>query len=148
MRGDRDHAVPLEEQVREAARDEARAEAAADHLDVPLDARVESEHLRGVEGEGFSFELDEEDLRAILSEEDFAVAGGAHHVGALAGGQLLDELHAAARALVLELHLALVGDHGAGGGDDFGCAGIEAAAQHSLGLKGPAVVGLDFLVFG
>ena len=84
---------------------------AIDLLDVPVDVGVEGEQVRAIHGDRLAGELQQLDLLGQVSQEDLAGAGDLHQLGALAGHRLLRHPLQAAGAGVLELHLALVGDH-------------------------------------
>jgi hypothetical protein len=55
--------------------------------------------------------VDDEDLVGVLGQEDVTAARDLHQGHALAGEGLLEHLGDAAAALVVEVDLALVGDH-------------------------------------
>ena len=84
---------------------------ALDLLDVPVDVGVEGEQVGAVDGDRLVVELQELDVLREVGEEDLALAGDLHQRGALAGDRLLRHPLEAARAGVLELDVALVGDH-------------------------------------
>ena len=75
-----------------------------------------------------------------VGEEDVAPAGQLHQRHALAGELALEPLADAAGAERLELHLALVGDHGAGAGHDLA---VELDLQHLGVLQRAARAGVD-----
>ena len=56
-------------------------------------------------------EVDQVDVLRLVGQEDLAAAGDLHQRGALAAHRLLEHPAQAARAGVLERHVALVGDH-------------------------------------
>jgi hypothetical protein len=84
------------------------------------------------------------DLGGEVGEEHVALAVAAHQRHALAGQGLLDEPADAARALVLEVDLALVGDHGALAGHHLA---VQGDPEHPWVLQGEGVVraGLEVL---
>ena len=139
MRGDRRHALPLDEQVEQAAGEDAGV---AHHADVVGQDRVEGQQGAGVDGDGVALELDEEDIMGRAGEEDLALAVDAHEVAALVGQGLLDHAAQAPGALVGEVDIALVGDHRPLSGDHLGA---HDHPEHFLGLEDPALGGLLLL---
>ena len=72
-------------------------------------------------------------------EEDLTLAGHAHEVASLPGHGLLEHAAEVLRALVGEVHGALVGNHGALSGEHLGA---QSDAKHLVRLERPALAGL------
>jgi hypothetical protein len=113
--GDRDPALTGEDAVEHAGRGEHPE--ALHHLDVVLHTGVEGEYVLAVDGDRVTgFDVDDVDVGGPVGEEHVTPAGQLHQRYALAGQLRLEPLAHAARAERLELHLPLVGHHGAGPG--------------------------------
>ena len=82
-----------------------------DEVDVDVHRGVVGEHVASVDADGVALEVDEVHVAALVGEEDVGLAGDGHGGDALTGELLLEHLADAARALVVEVGLALVGDH-------------------------------------
>jgi len=113
--GDGDLAGPLEDDVEEAA---GEPTSALDPVDVPVDARLDSQHVVTVDRHPLALEVEDHDLALVVRQEQVAGTGGRHQLDALAGHGLLEEAPQST-ALVLEADLALVGDHRADLGLDL-----------------------------
>jgi hypothetical protein len=109
VREHRDVARAGEVRVEHAAAHESGD--ALDLPDVPVDIRVERQEVCAVHGYRLTGELHQLDLLSEIGEEHLAAAGDLHQLGALAGDRLLRHPLQAAGAGVLELDIALVGDH-------------------------------------
>src|SRR5204862_5151338 len=79
----------------------------------------------------------------LLGQEDLARARDLHQLGALAGHRLLEHPAEPARARVLELDVALIGDHRAGLRLDGDL--VELDLEQFRVLKRERVGGLDFV---
>lgn len=77
------------------------------------------------------------DVVGVVGEEQHALTPDAHQRRPLAGDHLLEEFPDSAGALVVELHLALEGDHRALPGQ---CLPLQLHAQH-LGVLQNEVTG-------
>ena len=139
---DRHPARAGEDRVEEAA-GHHRAAAALDLLDVPVDAGVEGEQVAAVDGDRLALEVDEVDVHRRVGDEDLARPGDLHQLRALAGEGLLDQPAHAARAGVLEGHVALVGDHRA----ELGLHGDggQLDLEQLVVLEREGLAGLDFV---
>ena len=83
--------------------------------------------------------MEEEDVLGTTGEEDLALAGHAHEFAALPAHGLLEHTAQALRALIGEVHGALVGDHRPLGGEHLGA---HSNAKHLAGLENPPLTGL------
>src|SRR6185436_16768872 len=101
-----------ESRVVEPAADEAGS--ALHLLDVPVDARVEREQVRPVDGDRVVLQVEQVDVLRRLGEEHLAGTGHLHQLRALARNRLLHHPAEPAAPGVLEGHVALVGDHRTG----------------------------------
>ena len=134
--GDGDHPLPLDEEVEQPAREDPGV---ADEADVVAEVGVEGEQRARVHGDGVALELEEEDVVRGAGEEDLTLAGHAHEVASLPGHGLLEHAAEVLRALVGEVHGALVGNHGALSGEHLGA---QSDAKHLVRLERPALAGL------
>src|SRR3712207_5932650 len=78
--------------------------------DVPVHPFLEGEDVVAVDRHPLAVEVQDHDLAGVVGQEQVPGARGHHKVDALAGEGLLEEAPEAP-ALVVEAHLALVGDH-------------------------------------
>jgi hypothetical protein len=76
------------------------------------------------------------DLGGVVGEEDVALAAAAHQGHALAGDGLLEHAAQTARSLVLEVDLALEGDHRPLAGHHLA---VQGDPQHARVLQGERV---------
>src|SRR5215207_5382027 len=141
IRDDRHPARPLKRGVEEPAAHHAGH--ALHALDVPVDPGVEREEVRPIHRDGVVLEVDQVDVLGGVRQEDLAGAVHLHQGRALTRYGLLDHAAEAARACVLERHVALVRHHRPGLRLDRDL--VEAHLQQLGVLKCERLVGLRFL---
>ena len=81
-----------------------------DALDVPLNAVFEGQDVRAIDRQGLVGEPDHVNEHRLVRQEHLTRSGSGHQAKALARRGLLEQA-AHPAALVLEMHVALVGDH-------------------------------------
>src|SRR5215216_4750133 len=94
---------------------------------------LEGEDVAAVDAQGIALQSHQVDLGGEVGEEHVAPAPAAHQGHALAGDGLLEHAADAARALVLEVDLALVGDHRPLAGHHLA---VQGDPEHARVLQG------------
>jgi hypothetical protein len=114
--------------------------------DAPSTLLIERQQVRAVAVQLVVVDPQQVHVLRLHGQEHLAAAGHLHQLGALAGEGLLEQLAHAAAARVLELHVALVGDHRAELGLDRHL--VEADLQQLVVLERERVLGSRFLELG
>src|SRR4051794_5183501 len=141
---DRHEPGPVQRQVEQAGAHHRAG--ALDALDVPVDAGVEGEQVAAVDRDVVVLEVDQVDVLRLVGEEYLTGAADLLQLRALAGHRHLEHPPDAARAGVLERHVALVGDHRAEPGLDRHL--VEAHLEQLRVLQREGVLRLDLPEFG
>ena len=132
VRGDREHARSLEAHIEESAREHARH--AAHQRDVPLERRLEREHIVAVHEDRLIVQLEDRDLLRLVGEIELALPLRLRELRAFAAHRALEELAEAVleHALAGELDGAEVRDHRAGLRPHVA---VEIDLEHALALE-------------
>jgi hypothetical protein len=107
VRGHSYLAGPFKDDVEHPA---GQAPGALDASYVPVHAPLKGQDGVAVDGHALILQVQDHDLARVLGEKEISDARGGHELYTLAGQRLLEEA-SQAPALVIEAHVALVGDH-------------------------------------